>query len=259
MGIAGTTAQIEVEELRVGMFIHLDVGWMSHPFPLSSFKIVSADQIATIRSLGLKRVRWSPEHSDAEGPAVTLTLVTQPGQLRAAPVETGEAAARRERRQALAAQRAELNLCERQFAEATRECRQLTDLVEPAPAAAGERAQALSRSFVSKMMVEQDLCIRLLSEAAGDKAAAHAVNVTLISLLMGRAFGFGESEMLDLGAGSLLHDVGKLEMPDRVRHREDHFSASEAKYYEEHVTHGVAHSRRMGLSAGATLVVAQHH
>lgn len=259
MGIAGITAQIEVEALRVGMFIHLDVGWMSHPFPLSSFKIVSADQIATIRSLGLKRVRWSPEHSDAEGPAVTLTLVTQPGQLRAAPVETAEAAARRERREVLAAQRADLNLCERQFAEATRECRQLTDLVVPAPAAACERAQALSRSFVSKMMVEQDLCIRLLSEAAGDKAAAHAVNVTLISLLMGRAFGFGESEMLDLGVGSLLHDIGKLDLPDRVRHREDHFSASEAKYYEEHVTHGVAHSRRMGLSAGATLVVAQHH
>ena len=260
MGIAGNTAQIEVDSLRVGMFIHLDVGWMSHPFPLSSFKITSIEQIATIRSLGLKRVRWSPEHSDPEGPPVTLVLVTQPAALGGAvAIETPEAAARRERREALAAQRAELSLCERQFAEATRECRQLTDLVVTAPTAASERAQALSRAFVDKMAGQQDLCIRLLSEAAGDKAAAHAVNVTLISLLMGRAFGFAETEMLDLGVGALLHDVGKLDLPDRVRFREDHFSAPEIKFYEEHVTLGVAHSRRMGLTAGATLVVAQHH
>ena len=55
---------IDVQALRVGMFVHLDGGWMAHPFPLSRFKIVSADQIATIRSLGLKRVRWEPQLSD---------------------------------------------------------------------------------------------------------------------------------------------------------------------------------------------------
>ena len=42
------SATIDVRELRVGMFVHLDMGWMSHPFPLSSFKISSADQIRTM-------------------------------------------------------------------------------------------------------------------------------------------------------------------------------------------------------------------
>ncbi|MBZ8144015.1 hypothetical protein CLD22_30020, partial [Rubrivivax gelatinosus] len=27
---------IGVQDLQVGMYIHLDLGWMSHPFPLSS-------------------------------------------------------------------------------------------------------------------------------------------------------------------------------------------------------------------------------
>ncbi|MBP6225263.1 MAG: DUF3391 domain-containing protein, partial [Rhizobacter sp.] len=44
---------IEVAALKIGMHIHLDGGWMSHPFPRSSFKISSLDQIATLRSLGL--------------------------------------------------------------------------------------------------------------------------------------------------------------------------------------------------------------
>ncbi|HYN58587.1 MAG TPA: DUF3391 domain-containing protein, partial [Rubrivivax sp.] len=33
------SGRIDVEELRVGMFIHLDLGWMSHPFPVGSFRI----------------------------------------------------------------------------------------------------------------------------------------------------------------------------------------------------------------------------
>ncbi|MFD2454396.1 DUF3391 domain-containing protein [Ideonella paludis] len=59
------TVKVPVEDLRVGMFIHLDLGWMSHPFPLSSFKISSQEQIDTIRSLGLRQVRWEAARSDA--------------------------------------------------------------------------------------------------------------------------------------------------------------------------------------------------
>jgi hypothetical protein len=55
---------IDVSQLQVGMFIHLDLGWMSHPFPLSSFKIASSDQLVTLRRLGLTQVRWSPAKSD---------------------------------------------------------------------------------------------------------------------------------------------------------------------------------------------------
>ena len=88
---AGYTASIDVSELHVGMFIHLDVGWMSHPFPLSSFRIASPEQIDIIRSLGLKRVRWSPEQSalaEAEDRAKAAAQQTSP----VAVPETPEAA-----------------------------------------------------------------------------------------------------------------------------------------------------------------------
>ena len=49
------SAKIAVDELRVGMFVYLDLGWWAHPFALSSFKLTSPDQIATIRGLGLIR------------------------------------------------------------------------------------------------------------------------------------------------------------------------------------------------------------
>lgn len=260
MSPVATLEPIDVAKLRVGMYVHLDLGWLAHPFPLSAFRIASDEQIATIRSLGVKQVRWSREQSDeAALDAAPAAAAGAPPPASAEPPQSPEAAARAEHRRQLAEQRAALVLCERQFAEAARECKLATDLVPSKPQQAAGHAAALSRALVDKMLGEHDLCIRLLTEAAGDKASAHALNVTIVALLMGRTFGLAESDMLDLGVGALMHDIGKLELPDRVRHREEHFSAAEQRFYEEHVGHGVAHARKMGLTPGATLVIAQHH
>ena len=240
------------------MFVHLDGGWMSHPFPLSSFRIASPDQLLTVRGLGLKRVRWSPEQSDAPPAAVDSAAPALPIDPAAPPADAAAARRTDERRQ-LAEQRAALVLCERQFAEAARDCKTLSELVPARPQEAREQAEALTRALVGKMLVEHELCIRLLTDVAGDKAAMHALNVTIISLLMGRGFGLSEADMQDLGTGAMLHDIGKTLLPDRVRHREEHFSAAETRFYEEHVAHGVALARKMGLTSGAMLVLAQHH
>jgi putative nucleotidyltransferase with HDIG domain len=262
---------IDVDALRIGMFVHLDVGWMSHPFPLSSFRIASAEQVATIRSLGLQRVRWSPQQSDLPGvpearvrefaaSAAAPLLDLLPGQILAPTVATDpEAVARAEHRRRLAEQRAALALCERQFAEAAQECKQITEMVVLKPQQARANAEALAGALAAKMLDANELCIRLLTDASGDKASAHSLNVAIISMLMGRSFGLAEAELMDVGVGAILHDIGKLDVIDRLRHREDHFTPAEQRAYEEHVAHGVAIARRMGLGAGATLVIAQHH
>lgn len=300
MKAATTSPVIDVQALRVGMFVHLDVGWMSHPFPLSSFRITSPAQVETIRSLGLERVRWSPSQSDvladeaedvASSPAGPETAAndadasaaadadashddasaaaaaapkfppTEPGALQEA-ADTAAAVAERaraERRRRLDAQRAAQKLCERQYGEASRACRQTIELVPGKPKEARAQAEALTQALLDKMLGDQELCIRMLTENAADKASTHAMNVSVISLLMGRCFGFSGEEMQDLGVGAMLHDIGKLDLPQRLRHREDNFSPSETRVYEEHVELGLVQARRMGLSAGATAVIAQHH
>ena len=268
-----------VDELRLGMFVHLEGGWLAHPFPLSNFKLTSPQQIATIRSLRLKRVRWSPSKSDLEtstgsfdvppatpdagdgaAPARTApsAAAAMLDALVAAP-EAPELAAERQRRLELAEQREAVQHCQRQFAEAAGACRQLTDLAKSEPHEARVQSEALSRAFVDKMLAHEEVCIRLLGEVAGDKASMHAINVAVLSLLLGKTFGLTEADMLDLGVGAVLHDVGKLDVPERLRHRDDHHSSAEVLVYQEHVAHGVATARRMGLSDGARHVIEQHH
>jgi putative nucleotidyltransferase with HDIG domain len=109
------------------------------------------------------------------------------------------------------------------------------------------------------MLDQGESCLRLLNEAAGDKASTHAMNVTVLSLLLGKAIGVSEAELLDLGVGAMLHDIGKMDVPDRLRHRDEQFSAFETMAYQEHVAHGVRQGKRMGLADGALRVIEQHH
>jgi HD-GYP domain-containing protein (c-di-GMP phosphodiesterase class II) len=120
-----------------------------------------------------------------------------------------------ERREQLAAQRQAMQQCEARYDEASAALRQVNALLNPNPVSAAQQAQALARAMLDKMLAEGELCIRLLSSQSGDRFTAHALNVTVISMLMGRTLGLGEANCSDVGTGALLHDIGKLDLPTR--------------------------------------------
>lgn len=264
------TQLIDVSLLRVGMYVHLDIGWMDHPFSLNSFRIQAQEQIDVIRSLGIERIRYAPDKSDPESilPGIPAEEAT-PGELEQPPsdaepephtaIAPPAQAAKQWRRDILAKQHTSLQVCERQFAGATRAYKQIAESVHGRPEASREQAESLIHGFVSEILGDHEACIRLLSEKAGDKGSLHSVNVTVISLLLGRAAGLGEEEMLQLGVGALLHDIGKSELPARLRRNDDDFLDAERQIYREHVAHGIALAGRMGLPENAILAIAQHH
>ena len=242
------------------MFVHLDLGWMSHPFALSSFRITDAGQIATIRSLGLARVRWSQDKSVAPAP-VPPPVTSRPAPLAdAEPVAPAPAPAieRDAQRDALEARHAAVELCKRQHTEAAQGWRQAAEQSRQDPLGAGHRLGALSTALVDKMLGSREVSIRALAGTGADPAS-HALNVGVISLLMGKMCGLPETDLRDLGVGALSHDIGKLELAQRVQRPAADFSSAETAAYREHVAHGVALGRRMGLAPGALLVIAQHH
>ncbi len=273
--LAGTMfSSISVDELRIGMFIHLEGGWLSHPFPLSSFKLVNAQQLQTLRGLGLTKVRWSVEKSDpptadrTEGGVAAAAQGIDADPVRASgtaaedtcPMAATVVAARTCPAQADAAE-AEREMArhtEHQFAEAASAWREAQAAVSSNPTGAGAQALMLAQAMLQKMNIEGDLRIRLIPDS-GDRNAAHALNVTVVSMLIARTLGLEPEVMQDLAVGALLHDVGKHDVPDRFRHVEAGFSAAEVNAYRDHVAKGLLQGRRMGLTAGAMAVLAQHH
>jgi putative nucleotidyltransferase with HDIG domain len=254
---------IDIEALRVGMHIHLDLGWMRHPFPLSSFRISSEDQLQVLRTLGLRQLRWSPGLSRLPGPSASADAESEAPdpQLESTDLENAKPGQRiaQARKLALRAQQQALAQCEAQYAEATRVLAEVHADTLRNPARALEQSQMLVSSLLSKMLVEAEVNMRLLTEAAGDRACAHGLNVSLMALLLGKATGLPERDLADLGLGALLHDIGKLELEPRLRFRVEHFTQAEVSGYQWHVAKGVEIGQKMGLSAAALAVIAQHH
>jgi HD-GYP domain-containing protein (c-di-GMP phosphodiesterase class II) len=255
------TTPIQASALRIGMFVHLNVGWMSHPFPLSSFKLTTPEQIETIRSLGLARLTWSPERSDIEHAAAEDTAGAGASDSQSAGKDDAPKVldARQLAKLALSAQMETAARCERQFTEACRDLRRTNDKVLTDPTQANADAQQLAKALLDKMLVEGEPCLRVLGEMASDRHAAHSLNVTVVALMLGRQLAIPANVLMELGVGALMHDVGKISLPDRVRLARDDFNSGEAALYRDHVAQGLILGRRMGLSADAQLVIAQHH
>lgn len=259
-------------QLQIGMYIELDLGWMSHPFPKGSFKISSAKQIETIRGLGLKKIRFIPAKSDItpsvealqETIAVTGEHITPENNSTLVDASCGpESPAESETSQKFGGlvkvQQIELANCERRFSEAIRLYKLVSEQVSDKPVEAMLQCKELVSALVGDLLSDGESNIRLLSEGSGDKNALHPVNVMVLSLLLGRALGLSRPELMDLGMAAFLHDVGKVQLPERVRRLGDNFLPAEYKLYQQHVAESVSFGRAMALTPGALEAVAQHH
>lgn len=69
--------------------------------------------------------------------------------------------------------------------------------------------EALVDGCLAELAGPQDVAVRLLSDGVGSSQSVHAVNVTVLSLLLGRALGLEASLLRDLGLAALLHDAEK--------------------------------------------------
>ncbi|NVO08122.1 MAG: DUF3391 domain-containing protein, partial [Rhodoferax sp.] len=183
---------VGLDDLRIGMFVDLDLGWMAHPFASNSFKITSQRQIDILKGLGVARIRTVPSESDSgealPGAAAALPDATVVAAMQAADRQLQQA--RQQRLELRAAQQQSLAACERRFTESAQQYHQAMQLLHSKPQEAGQLSQQMVQGLLSEMQQQQgDTAIRLLTEAAGDKLAMHPVNVTVLSLLLGQAMG----------------------------------------------------------------------
>ena len=79
------------------------------------------------------------------------------------------------------------------------------------------------------------------------------------SLRLGGEYGLSGKEMKALEFGSLLHDIGKIGVPDAILRKPSKLTDEEWVRMREHPTHGQSILRGIKFLEGAALVVAQHH
>ncbi len=87
----------------------------------------------------------------------------------------------------------------------------------------------------------------------------HSERVVTFSLRLGREYGLNATEMKALEFGSLLHDIGKIGVPDAILRKPAKLTEEEWERMREHPLHGQQILRNIAFLEGAARVVAQHH
>lgn len=87
----------------------------------------------------------------------------------------------------------------------------------------------------------------------------HSERVVTFSLRLGREYGLTGPQMKALEFGSLLHDIGKIGVPDAILRKPAKLNDEEWVRMREHPMHGQQILRGIKFLEGAAKVVAQHH
>src|SRR5437660_6503073 len=87
----------------------------------------------------------------------------------------------------------------------------------------------------------------------------HSERVVTFSLRLGREYGLTGLQMKALEFGSLLHDIGKIGVPDAILRKPAKLTDEEWIRMREHPVHGQQVRAGLKFLEGAARVVAQHH
>jgi putative nucleotidyltransferase with HDIG domain len=258
--------RIDIEQLRVGLYVRLE-SWMEHPFLFSSFKIRNEKQIQALRALGLKEILYSPGRSDVPPgpppPKRNVPAAEAAPESSPAPDPELEAmwADKLARRQKVAERRAAMAECERRFNAGVTSVKSMLRNLFSKPQESVDEAQALVTEMVDSLLVEKEVVIHLMSSKSGDENAYyHALNVTVLSLLLAKEADYSPEEMRALGMGTLLHDIGKERIPSQILMKREPWTAAEQNFYQQHVLYGLELAQKLpDVTPGALEVIANHH
>lgn len=88
---------------------------------------------------------------------------------------------------------------------------------------------------------------------------AHSVNVAVISLVLGLALGYRPEDLMELGIGALLHDVGKTVVPLRILNKPARLTPREFWEVQRHPGAGYDILGYTKTDRAARVVALEHH
>jgi putative nucleotidyltransferase with HDIG domain len=96
-------------------------------------------------------------------------------------------------------------------------------------------------------------------EARDVETKGHSDRVVAYCLRLGKQLGLNDRELITLEHGALLHDIGKIGVPDAILLKRSALTEDEWNYMRRHVEYGSQILRGIDFLEGASRIVAQHH
>ena len=216
---------VKAEDLALGMYVILEAKPDSISLLEGSFRIATEDQLAELVSSGIGAVRVDPGRSDPD----TLP----PAEL--VPVEVIAAELRETLEDALIPPR---NKAGAIYRYAIRMMEQL--LVKPSAENIAQ-GKEMVRAIVDQIMADDEMANFMVVILPHDEHTyTHSANVGVLSILLAKAAlkDSGDYDLVELGTGFFLHDLGMTQMPAQLLSKRGKLSAAEWKLIRRHPSSG---------------------
>jgi putative nucleotidyltransferase with HDIG domain len=253
---------IAIDQVKIGMFIKLDLSWFQHSFPMNSFKLANQAQLNELYALKLKHVRILPAKSDPASLQPSTQANTPP------PAPTDESMqvfdniieAKKARFEKLQKQREEIARCEEKFVQAATVVRNINKLIFARPQETIAEASKLVDSIAEVFLSENDTVMHLIQQAAGsEELYFHSLNVSVLGMMLAHEMKCTEAQIKIIGMAGLFHDLGKVNVPEAILNKTEPLSKPEQNFFEMHAQYGVEVGTKAGMDKIILEVIAHHH
>ncbi|MGB1322302.1 MAG: HD-GYP domain-containing protein, partial [Vibrio gallaecicus] len=256
------SVKITVDRIQPGLQIRLPVKWNEHPFLFNSFKIKDDAQVKLIRHLGIKHVYIYPAQSDVAPLPIDAALTLPTHELEAITNQAEQMwKEKHDRIETLSTYRRKVSDCEKEFERSLARMRSVMTKIRNRPLDAVGEVRLLVDDIVEKLLSDNNVTLHLMNgKAEFEDLYFHVLNVSVISLMVGKAKGYSPEMLKELTFAALFHDIGKMKIPVAILRKQSELTAPEANYLKLHTKYGndIA-SVIEDFPESAKRVIAQHH
>lgn len=102
-----------------------------------------------------------------------------------------------------------------------------------------DQVRKVVKACVGNIIVNPDSMLWLsMIKNKDEYTAEHNLNVAILSIALGRAEGLLDTDLENLGICAMLHDVGKIKVPDSILNKEGNLDPDEFEVMKMHTVHG---------------------
>ncbi len=210
--------KIPVEYLCPGLYVRLDLPFFKRLFSKSEFLVADQAQVAKIRAMGLTHVNIVLDKC-TEIPANILKLQNRPAKKAEAPApevkpEDQVFAALKQiknrQQEWHKARKQSFQQCEKQYQKTFSSVSTIIRRVSGKAVDAVNEASVVVSSMVKVFVSDANVVLNLMNMKDPEaRYQLHCMNVSVLSLMVGKRIGLSEEAMNHLGMGALFHDIGK--------------------------------------------------
>jgi len=263
--------KIDVHELRKGMYIsELDRPWVETPFLFQGFEVRTDDELEQLRKLcqyvyvdiDPERIAASRSKRSTPNPPPDTAVETRVSTNRAEVLEQSLSSQRRPPRYRDLSTLEDEIIPARDLESSTRELiYTIVDDVRLGHSLDSARAKQVVSGMAESVVRNPDALVWLTQLKDKDQyTALHSLRVCILALTFGRHLDLSQDDLNVLGIGALLHDIGKLKVPNDILNKPERLTDKEYELMKSHVPHGVVIlENTKGIPAAAIEVARCHH